>query len=389
MLGVIIGVGAVIIIMSVGAGAQSLILNEIKSVGSNLVGVLPGKSEGAPASAMGIVITTLTYDDALAIADKRNVPNVVDVAAYSKGVSTASWGSVKYDTNISGVSAGIRNVEGGEVAGGRFFTDEENGNLAKVAVLGSAAVKELFGENDPVGQRVKIKNHSFEVIGFMEERGTVGFQDYDDQIFIPVKTMQKLILGVNHLGFIRAKIDYEENTQDAIKDIEIILRERHDMADKSGANDDFTVQSANDALATIISVTDALKYFLAAMAALSLIVGGIGIMNIMLISVKERTREIGLRKAIGANAGSILLQFLIEAIAITLLGGIIGIIGGAVVSFLVAAIVKSLGYSWDFVISPLSIILGIIVSTAVGLIFGSYPARKASKLEPVEALRYE
>lgn len=389
MLGVIIGVGAVIIIMSVGEGAQSLILNEIKSVGSNLVGVMPGKSEGTPASVMGIVITTLTYEDALALADKKNVPNIVDVAAYSKGVSTVSWKSNKYDTNISGVSAGVLNVEGGEVEAGRFFTDEENGSLAKVAVLGHAVVKELFGESDPVGQRIKIKNQSFEVIGIMEERGTVGFQDYDDQVFIPVKTMQKLILGVNHLGFIRAKVDYEENIPIATKDMELLLRERHNITDPSGGNDDFTVQSANDALVTITSVTDALTYFLAAMAALSLIVGGIGIMNIMLISVKERTREIGLRKAIGANVSNILSQFLIEATVITLLGGLIGIISGVAVSLIIATVIKALGYSWDFVISPLSIMLGIMVSTAVGLVFGLYPARKASKLEPVEALRYE
>ena len=389
MLGVIIGVGAVIVIMSVGEGAQSLILNEVESIGSNLIGVLPGKSEGTPASVMGVVITTLTYEDALALADKRNVPNVVSVAAYSKGISTVSWGSNKYDTNISGVSAGILDVEGGEVFAGRFFTDEEENNLAKVAVLGSTVARELFGESDPVGQRMKIKNHSFEVIGVMEERGSVAFQDYDDQVFIPVKTMQKLILGVNHLGFIRAKVDYEENIQEAVRDMEMLLRERHDIADQSGDSDDFTVQNANDALAAITSITDALTYFLAAMAALSLVVGGIGIMNIMLISVKERTREIGLRKAIGANVRNILLQFLIEATVITLLGGLVGIVGGISASFVIASAIQFLGYSWDFVISPSSIILGIIVSTAVGLVFGSYPARKASKLEPVEALRYE
>ena len=191
MLGVIIGVGAVIVIMSVGEGAQSLILNEIESIGSNLIGVLPGKSEGAPASVMGIVITTLTYEDALAIADERNVPNVVGVAAYSKGISTVSWGSNKYDTNISGVSAGILDVEGGEVVAGRFFTDEEENNLAKVVVLGSTVARELFGKSDPVGQRMKIKNHSFEVIGVMEERRSIAFQDYDDQVFIQVKSMMK------------------------------------------------------------------------------------------------------------------------------------------------------------------------------------------------------
>lgn len=391
MLGVIIGVGAVIVIMSVGAGAQSLILSQIKTLGTNLVGVLPGKSEekGPPASVMGVLITTLTYDDALALNNKRNVPNIVDVSPYTKGVSTVSWEANQYDTNISGGTVGYLTVEGGEVAAGRFFTKDEERNLSKVAVLGSTVVKELFGQSDPIGKQIKIKKISFEVIGVMEERGTVAFQNYDDQVFIPIITMQKLIVGIDYLGLIRAKIDSEANVDQAISDIEITLRERHGIMDKTGATDDFSVQSANAALDTITTVTDALKYFLAAMAALSLIVGGVGIMNIMLISVKERTREIGLRKAIGANNGNILNQFLIESITITLLGGIIGIIGGTIVSFLISVVAQAMGYSWDFVISPFYIMLAVSVSVSVGLVFGLYPARKASQLVPMEALRYE
>ncbi len=390
MLGIIIGIGAVIIIMAVGASAQNLVLTQIKSLGTNLIGILPGHSEKeSPLNAFtGFSVTTLTYDDAMALRDKKNVPNIVDVVAYNKSAGTAVWSLNSYDTNLSGITVGYLKVEGGEVKIGRFFTREEEKNFSRVAVLGSTVKKELFGESDVVGQRIKIKNQSFEVIGVMKERGIVAMQDYDDQIFLPIKTAQKLI-GVNHLGLIRAKIDQKNNINRAINDVEATLRERHGITDTSGKSDDFTVRNAVQALDMITDVTNALKYFLAAMAALSLIVGGIGIMNIMLISVTERTREVGLRKAIGANNSNILNQFLMETVVITLLGGIIGILLGIAVSFLISSGIQFFGYDWVFIISPLSIFLAIAVSTIIGLVFGLYPAIKASKLSPIEALRYE
>ncbi len=391
MLGIIIGVGAVIVIMAVGAGAQSLILAQVKTLGTNLIGVMPGKAddEGPPASAMGIVITTLTYDDLMAIADKKNVPHIVGAVGYTKSTGPVSWGANTYDTNLSGATHDYLEVEDGEVAQGRFFNNEEERNLARVAVLGSTVKDELFGESDVVGQKIKIKKHTFEVIGVMKERGTVAFQDYDDQVFIPIKTMQKLIAGVNHLGLIRAKVDYEENIARTMEDMAITLREQHDITDSSGLNDDFTIRSAAQALDMITTVTNALRYFLAAMAALALLVGGIGIMNIMLVNVTERTREIGLRKAVGASNTNVMSQFLMEAVAVTLLGGLIGIIGGTAISFVVSIGARILGYDWAFVVSFFSIILAVGVSMLVGLIFGLYPAHKASRLEPVEALRYE
>jgi putative ABC transport system permease protein len=391
MLGIIIGVAAVIVIMSVGSGAQSLILDQVESLGSNVVGVLPGKADGSgpPASMMGIVITTLTYDDALAIKEERNAPNVVDVVAYSKGMSTVIWGNRSVETNISGTMVGALVVEGGEVAEGRFFNEAEEGNLSRVVVLGSSVKEDLFGESDPVGRKIKIKKQSFEVIGVMEERGTVAFQDFDDQVFIPISTMQKLIMGINHVGMIRAKIDHEDNMDTAVSDIEQTLRERHDIRDKSGKSDDFTVRNSNEALDMISVITDSLNLFLAAMAALSLVVGGIGIMNIMLISVNERTREIGLRKAVGANNHNILMQFLTESAFLTLFGGIIGVILGVIFSYLISLSINLLGYSWAFIISPISIILGLSIAILVGIIFGIYPSKKASKFSPMEALRYE
>ncbi len=391
MLGIIIGVGAVIVIISIGAGAQSLILSQIKLLGTNLIGVMPGGSdeEGPPASAMGIVITTLTYEDAKAISKKTNVPNLLGVVAYTKGVGSVTWKSNSYDTNLSGCTADYPEVEDGEILEGRFFTEEEERNLSRVVVLGSTVKKELFGDSEAVGQKVKIKKQSLEVIGVMKERGTVALQDYDDQVFIPIKTMQKLIEGVNHLGLIRAKVDHEDNTDRAMEDVRAVLRDRHDISDQSGKSDDFTIRSAAEALDMIGTVTDALKYFLAAMAAMSLIVGGIGIMNIMLVSVTERTREIGLRKAIGANNSNITTQFLMEAVVTTTLGGVIGIIGGFILSYLITIIIRFLGYDWVFSVSLFSISISLFVASSVGLIFGIYPARKAAKLEPVEALRYE
>jgi len=390
VLGIIIGISAVIVIISVGAGAQSLILTQIKSLGANLIAVVPGHSESdSPFGAMmGFSVTTLTYEDALALKDKRNAPNLLNVVAYSKGTGAVVWGPNSYNTQLSGTNVGYLFVEGGEILNGRFFTELEEKNFTRVVVLGHTVKQELFGESDAVGQRVRIKNQSFEVIGVMKEKGIVAMQDYDDQVLLPMKTAQKLI-GVNHVGLIRAKVDQEKNIGRAMEDVEATLRERHDIRDASGKNDDFTVRSAVEALNMITAITDALRYFLAAMAALSLVVGGIGIMNIMLISVTERTREIGLRKAIGANNSDIMWQFLVETITITLVGGLIGIVLGIIISFLISVGVQFAGYDWTFIVSPYSILLAVAVSAGIGLIFGLYPASQASKKDPVEALQYE
>ena len=321
--------------------------------------------------------------------NKNNVPDIVAAVGSSRGVVSASWENNQYDTNLNGTTANYMEVEGGEVEEGRFFTKEEEKSLAKVAVLGSKVADELFGDSFAVGQKIRLNKQNYEVIGVMKKRGMVAFQDYDDQIFIPVLTAQKMILGVDHLGLIRAKINNGDNYARAVADIEALLRLRHGIEDQSGKSDDFEVRSMNQAMDTITTTTNALKYFLAAMAALSLIVGGIGIMNIMLVSVTERTREIGLRKAVGANNMNILGQFLIESITVTSIGGIIGIFGGIALSYLVYLIANSLGYDWKFEVSNLSVILAVGVSSLIGIVFGLYPAWKASRLDPIEALRYE
>jgi ABC-type antimicrobial peptide transport system permease subunit len=374
--------------MSVGAGAQSLILNQVKSMGSNLVGVLPGASEedGPPASAMGIVVTTLTSADGEAIL-RDACPCIEALSMYVSGNDTLTLEDTNVNTTFTGVSASYLNVEDAEVEFGRFFSDDEEQSSSRVVVLGSEVKDKLFGDQDALGKRIKIKKSNFTVIGVMEKRGVSGFQNQDDQVFVPLRTAQKLLLGINHVNFMRAKVDSSENVDRAKEGIKEVLRDRHDIG--SGDTEDFSVRSMAQGLDALTNITNALKFFLIAISAIALVVGGFGIMNIMLATVQERTREIGLRKAVGARARDIIFQFLIEASLITFLGGVIGIILGTLISIVVAQVAQSMGYDWDLVITPFSIILGSVVSIGVGLVFGIVPARRASHLNPIEALRYE
>ncbi|MBU0649077.1 ABC transporter permease [Patescibacteria group bacterium] len=389
MLGIIIGIAAVILVVSVGAGAQSLILNQIKSMGTDLISIMPGGSEeeGPPAAVMGITITTLTYDDAKALVDSARAPHVAAVAPIVQGVATFTWGSNKYDGNFMGTSHAFLDVEDYEVAQGNWFMDSDEKSLAQVAILGSEVKKQLFGDSNAIGEKIKFQKKSFRIIGVMEERGVSGFTNYDTYVYVPVTTAQKLLLGINHISMARAKVDNEAYIDQSIEDISYILRDRHGIVDPK--QDDFTVRSAKQGLEVIGGVTDSLRFFLAAIAGIALLVGGIGIMNTMLVAVKERIHEIGIRKAMGAKNRDILMQFLLESIFFTLLGGVVGIIIGAVFSTLVAVVVRYLGYDWDLLISLNSVLIACGVSVVIGLIFGVYPAQKASKLEPMTALRYE
>lgn len=389
MLGIIIGVGAVVLIMSLGAGAQSLILSQLEGFGSDLIGVLPGQSEekGPPAAAYGIKITSLKEEDALAFKDRDKVPHATAVAAYYETSVTASWRGETYDASLLGIAGDYLAIDGGEVAQGRFLSEEELSSGLSLAVLGSQAATELFGGNSPLGQNIKIKGRPATVVGVMKERGQVAFQNYDNIILMPLKFVQKDIAGIDYLGYARVKADSVDNIDETMENIRQTLRERHDIDNPD--DDDFSVRSFRDALDMITSITNAIRYFLAAMAALSLLVGGIGIMNIMLVSVTERTREIGLRKSIGATNRQVLGQFLLEAVILTLLGGFIGLLAGAFLAYLVSVVVGYLGYRWDFALSPFSIIAALGLSLAIGAVFGYYPARRASRLSPVEALRYE
>ncbi len=386
-LGIIIGIASVIVIMSAGAGAQSLIVNQLNSVGTNLISILPGNRDdnGPPSSAFGIIVATLKYEDAIAIA--KEVPNVIAASSYNTGLTTFSWQGNTTDATFYGVMSSYTDVEDATVAQGRFFTDDEDRSSARVAVLGSQVAIDLFDSQNPIGQKIKMGKEFFEVIGVMKERGVSGFQNKDTIALIPSQTSQKIMLGIKYVNSIRVKINSPENIDRAQEDIKLLLRDRHNIRELKV--DDFNVQNTKDAIKTLTSITDALKFFLAAIAGISLLVGGVGVMNIMLAAVNERVREIGLRKAVGALRGDIMVQFLAESVTVTLAGGVVGIIIGLAVSALIAVIARYLGYNWDLVISVWSILMGFGVALAVGLIFGIYPANKAAKLNSIEALRYE
>jgi putative ABC transport system permease protein len=391
ILGIIIGVASVIIIMSIGQSVQALILDQVTGVGSNLIGVLPGASDekSPPPAAMGIVITTLKYDDLGALTNERNVPEVGSGAGYVLGTDTANYNGTNLTTSFIGTTAGYISVENAEVESGRFITREEESNLSRVAVIGANLTDDLFSGEDPIGKNIKLKDQNFTVIGVLKKRGSSGFglSSQDDTIYLPIRTAQKLILGIDHLGFIRLKVKDAALIPAAIANTKITLREQHHITDP--ANDDFSVRDQASALDMIKNVTNVLRYFLLAIGTISLVVGGVGIMNIMLIAVSQRIREVGLRKAVGAKNSDVMAQFLIESVFISLLGGIIGIIIGVVISFLISAVAQFLQYSWPFIILWQSIVVAMLVSGGIGVIFGLYPARKASKVSPMEALRYE
>jgi putative ABC transport system permease protein len=388
MLGIIIGITAVMIVLSVGESVQGLILNEVKSIGSNLVGILPGHAEenGPPSSVFGVVITTLKYEDGEAIL-KSNYSHIESLAMYVSGSDIISLNNKKVSATFYGTSASYPDVQNSSLENGRFFDKDEELSNARVVVLGNKIAKDLFGDQDPLGTKIKIKKTNFNVIGVLKSKGGSLIQNEDSNLFVPVKTAQNVLLGINYLGFIRVRVDKPENIDGTIEHIKSILRDNHNIDNPS--EDDFNVRSTTQALETIGSITNALRFFLAAVAAISLIVGGFGIMNIMLATVQERTKEIGLRKAVGAKNSDIIRQFLIEAVTITFISGVIGIISGALILFLISVVINALNYHWDLVISPISIIIGCLVSISIGLIFGIIPARRASMLNPIEALRYE
>ncbi|HBI33751.1 MAG TPA: multidrug ABC transporter substrate-binding protein [Candidatus Moranbacteria bacterium] len=389
ILGIIIGIASVIIVMAIGASAQQLIIAQVSGVGSNLVGVLPGASDekGPPASVLGIVTTTLKQSDLDAVLLKKNVPNAVAASGYVSGIGTARYKNNSRQNNFQGVSADFIDVEKNDLSSGRFFTDEEDSGLARVAVLGSNTAKELFETEDPIGKMFSLKDVNFTVVGVLAPKGGSAVSNPDELVYMPLSTAQKILLGIDYLNFMRVKIDNPENITRAVADIKYTIRTQHRI--KNPNDDDFSVRDTAQALNMVTNITNVLKYFLAGIAAISLLVGGVGIMNIMLISVTQRIREVGLRKAVGARNRHIITQFLIEAVFITLVGGIIGIIFGILISLLAAVIINALGYEWEFLISFSSIVVATMVSAAIGLLFGLYPARKAARISPMEALRYE
>ena len=386
MLGIMIGVAAVIAMVSVGTGAQARVAEQIQSLGSNLIMAMSGSTNQAGVRLGQGSQTTITEDDASAIA--REVPAVQVAAPSSRGNAQVVYGNLNWSTGIQGVTADYFEARDWPVDVGRPILQEDVDGATKIALLGQTTAQNLFGDADPIGQIIRIKKVPFTVIGLLSRKGQSAWgQDQDDVILIPLSTAKKKVLGVSQanarsVGSISIKIRPDENMTDAETQIRELLRQRHRL--QPAQDDDFWLRNLSEVLQTQEESSKVMTYLLAAIASVSLLVGGIGIMNIMLVSVTERTREIGLRMAVGARSRDILTQFLVEAVTLSLIGGVIGIALGVGGSNAINALAE-----WRTVLAPEAILLAFGFSAAIGIFFGFYPARKASRLDPIEALRYE
>lgn len=388
LLGIVIGISSVVMIIASGEGVQNFILNEIQGFGTNIMSITPGGSEGEtlgpPAAVMGITVTTLTLDDAEALNDKRNVPDVIDVGAFTPPTQAVVPGQEEdVFATVIGSTPNYFDLMNTDFISGTSFDDNDVKTMRKTVVIGESFKEKIFGREAAVGEKIKIGNHRYQVTGVIDDDGAFTFGvDMSKWIFVPVTVAQKSLLGADHLMEIILQVTGEDRIEQARLDVQELLRRRHGITDPK--NDDFTIRTIKDALDMIQIITGALTLFLAAIASVSLLVGGIGIMNIMLVSVTERTREIGLRKAVGARRRDILLQFLLEAILLTLIGGIIGFVLGISGAFAAARV-----GGWDFHISLSAVVLPLMMTLFFGVVFGIYPAIRASRLDPIVALRYE
>ncbi|MFH1631864.1 MAG: ABC transporter permease [bacterium] len=386
ILGIVIGIAAVILMLSIGRSAEGLILSEVADLGSDLVFVEPSAGDPYEGPPDPFMEQTLDLDDAEAIAKSGFFSSVT---AILQSTSIITHGEDSTFVSVIGTNEDYVDVFPSEVASGTFISSSDVASYARVAVLGSEIAEDLFGDQDPVGERMKIKNTNVRIIGVFPEQGTRFFQNLDMQIAIPVTTAQRDIFGLDNVTYIAARAigDVEE----AKEEMKWTLRDTHNIDNPEGlaAKDDFFVSTQEDAVEIIGIVGGVLSLLLASIAAISLVVGGIGIMNIMLVSVTERTKEIGLRKSVGATYKEILQQFLLEAVLLTLFGGIIGVVIGSGLSIATGYLVGLYLEGWSGNVPINAVVLGVLVAAAVGIAFGIYPARRAAKLDPIEALRYE
>ncbi len=382
-LGIVIGIGSVIALISLGQASSQAIQSQIQSLGSNLLTVQPGgQSQGAVRGAAGGG-STLTLADANAIKTSPQITTVSNVSPEFSSRSQVTTGSSNTNTQIIGVTPEYALIRKTEMESGNFITESNVNSLSKVAVLGPQVVADLFGEGaNPLGQSIRINGQTLTVIGVTTSKGGTGFQNQDDIIWVPLSTAQKQLFGSDYLSSIAVEAKSADKMVDAQNEVGYLLLSRHKIADP--ADRDFFIFNQQDLLNTVSQTTGTFTTLLAGVAAISLLVGGIGIMNIMLVTVTERTREIGLRKALGAKKKIIVTQFLVEAIILTFAGGIIGVGVGILASYLIATFTGS-----PFVVSIQSIALAFAVSAGIGILFGWYPARRAANLQPIEALRYE
>lgn len=387
MMAISIGIGSVITISAAGKGIERFVVGQMDVFGADTIYIEPhvphSKNGGGPGD-VGIIITTLDERDVASILKHPNIATAYGLVTGQEGISYQ--GQLK-KIMLNGRGYSMPDVERVSFSEGRFFTKEEEESLASVVVLGSTAKDKLFGDDPAAGKIISVGGRSYKVIGVTAPRGSAFFLDMDNVLLLPTKTMQKKILGIDYYQAISAKLIDGSKAKETKEDIIEMIRENHDITDPS--KDDFQVNTSEDAQATLSTVTGGLTLLLLALVCISLVVGGVGIMNIMYVSVAERTFEIGLRKSLGATKRDVLWQFLTEAVLITFGGGIIGVIGGAFVALLIYFGAGALGFKWVYVVPPGTVIFSILFSATIGFIFGLYPAKKAADLSPIEALRKE
>jgi putative ABC transport system permease protein len=394
-LGIVIGIAMVILVLSAGEGFRSYIVSQIEAFGTNTVFIetrIPpttkARSDGGglegQVGSQAVAITSLKNRD---IIDVKRLPNVTGAYGAVIGQKVVSYLDVKKNTLIWATDADRFIIDSGKIISGRPFTEQENLGASQVAVLGYQVAEDLFKGQDPIGKTVRVDTYNFTVIGVYEKRGGLGGNNPDQQVFIPLITGQKKLLGIDYLFMAVAQLADQNKAEATAEDIRAVLRSNHDIDDP--AKDDFMVTTQAAGLDTLGTILSGVSFLLIAVAAISLVVGGVGIMNIMYVVVTERTAEIGLKKALGARNSDVLNEFLLEAITVTVIGGVLGIILGGGMSYLLALVAQSQNFDWEFRIPMISIALGLGVSGAIGVIFGVFPARRAAKQDPIEALRYE
>ncbi|OGM90164.1 hypothetical protein A3J77_00735 [Candidatus Wolfebacteria bacterium RBG_13_41_7] len=388
ILGIVIGITAIMMVLSLGEGAQDLILGQIQSIGPKVIAVVPGKQPKGPTDIFSLFSDSLKQKDLEALERKSNVPHAGKIMPIVFGSESLAYGNDTYRATIFGATeifAGLYDIYPNK---GRNFNEDDIKSYANSVIIGSKIEDELFSGEDALGKKVKIKGMNFKVIGVLPQKGQFSFLNFDEVAIVPYTTAQQYIFGRKYFDRLVVETDTEANVPATVEDIKITLRNSHNITDPE--KDDFFVETQAQAIETVGTITNVLTMFLAAVAAISLLVGGVGIMNIMFVSVTERTREIGLRKAIGATGKNILFQFLLESIILTALGGLIGVFLGTSFSFAVTFVLsKIFSLDWQFVFPLSGALMGLGVAALTGLVFGLYPARQASKKNPIEALRYE
>ncbi len=404
VLGIVIGIAAIIIVFSAGAAIEELILSEVQSFGSDIIETeikiptdkkgLAGEQQSAASLVTGAQVTTLTLKD---MKDINKLPNIEEGYSGVMNQKQVSYLNERKKIFLLGTNASYTRVDKSEVDKGRFFTENENESLAEVAVIGNKVKKDLFGPSRAIGEKISIGNSKFKIIGVMKERGSVLTLNFDEYIYIPVKTLQKKMMGIDYVVYMVHKVNNMEKANKTADKIRAILRDNHNIKpeynEETGKvetnRDDFRVITMQEMMDMLNIITEALTFLLLAIVAISLVVGGVGIMNIMYVIVNERTGEIGLRKSVGAQKKDILIQFLIESSLITVLGGILGILVGIGASYLIYWGANSFGVDWSFVIPLKAYFTALVFSLVFGIIFGLYPAQKAANLDPITALRLE